>query len=91
MIVTEQSHVFKTLAGVVFRFQRSFLGSALCLLDLLLFLFSDYRCRSYALCAIWFMFGMAHFSTFDDSCSRVVQKRLPLSFASYEHSLHSIM
>ena len=79
------------IASVVFRSQRSFLGYAFCLLDLLLFPFSD--CCSCALCGIWFMFYMAHFSAFDDSCSRVVQKRLPFYFVSYmyEHSLHSIM
>ena len=68
--------------------QRSFLGygNAFCLLDLLLFLFSD--CHFYGL---WFMFGMAHFSAFVDSCSGVVQKCPTCSFVSYEHSLHSIV
>ena len=59
------------------------MGYAFCLLDLLLSLFSD--CRSYVLCSIWFMFGMAHFSAFNDSCSRVVQKHPAYSYVSYEH------
>ena len=41
------------------------MGYAFCLLDLLLFLFSD--CCSFAVCGIWFRLGMAHFSAFDDS------------------------
>ena len=43
---------------------RSFIvGYAFGLLDRLLFLFSD--CRSYSLCGVCFMLGMAHFSAFD--------------------------
>ena len=63
------------VAGLVFWSQRPFLGYALCFFDLLLFLFSD-SC-SYALCGIWFRFGMAHFSAFGDStaslfiCARI--------------------
>ena len=44
---------------------RSLVGYAFGLLDGLLFLFSD--CRSYALCGVCFVLGMAHFCVFDDS------------------------
>ena len=43
--------------------------NAFCLLDLLLFLFSE--CLSYAFCGIWFRFGMAHVSASDDSMASV--------------------
>ena len=46
-----------TVACFVFGSQRSFLGNAFCLLDLLLFVFCDFR--SYPVCGIWFRLGMA--------------------------------